>query len=390
MGLASNLGVAAAVLTVTNAADSGPGSLRQAILDVNSTPGRNSVRFAIPGAGVQTITPLTALPGIFGQVSIDGYTQPGSHPNTLTNGNNAMLLVRLDGTNLPFATPVLVLNGAGNTVRGLIIVRAYTAIQLYNCSSSVIAGNWLGLGVDNIARGGTGYGVDVTCGLGRSTANLIGGTSPADRNVIAAFWTGIRFFPYSADHNTVQGNFIGTDPTGTWPMGNGWSGIIQGSGSSVIGGLGEANFTATLPTAAPTHMVVTATATDPDGDTSQFSSPISPNLRPADGPVDHRRRRGHSDYFLAERRRRGRAATPSHTLSFARLVADRQHRDQRQRYRAEPHADQSALSRQPVLPAQQLATTRPSGASLRRVLRKSGRSPRQPWAPDRPCHILWN
>lgn len=234
-----NLGATAAVMTVTSTADSGPGSLRQAILDVNSASGLNSIQFNIPGGGVQTIIPLAALPDISGQVSIDGYTQPGSSPNTLTNGNDAALLIRLDGTNLPYATPALRLNGtAGNTVRGLVIVRAYTGIQLYACSSSVIAGNWIGLDVDNIARGGTGIGVDVTCAVfNRSTANLIGGTNPAARNVIAGFWTGIRFFPYSADHNTVQGNFIGTDATGSLPRGNVFQGImVQAATNILIGG----------------------------------------------------------------------------------------------------------------------------------------------------------
>jgi len=234
-----NLSAAAAVLTVTNTADSGAGSLRQAILTANTTPGPNSIRFNLPGAGVQTITPQTALPDLTRQVVIDGYTQPGSSPNTLTNGNNAALLIRLDGTNLPFATPALKLNGtAGNLVRGLVIVRAYTGIQLYACSSSVIAGNWIGLDVDNIARGGNGVGVDVTCAVfNRSTGNLIGGTTPADRNVIAGFWTGIQFFPFSADHNSVQGNFIGTDATGSLPRGNLFEGVqVQSATNIQIGG----------------------------------------------------------------------------------------------------------------------------------------------------------
>ena len=52
--------------TVTTSADAGPGSLRQAILDADGTPGPEPVTicFSIPGQGVQAIAPLSALPAI--------------------------------------------------------------------------------------------------------------------------------------------------------------------------------------------------------------------------------------------------------------------------------------------------------------------------------------
>src|SRR5262245_53416398 len=67
--------------TVSNTNDSGSGSLRQAILDANNNAGADTIRFAIPGAGVHTITPTSELPTITGPVTIDGYTQQGSSPN---------------------------------------------------------------------------------------------------------------------------------------------------------------------------------------------------------------------------------------------------------------------------------------------------------------------
>src|SRR5438309_1087222 len=50
----------AATLTVTNTADSGPGSFRQAILDADADTSTNdvSIEFNIPGSGVQIIAPL--------------------------------------------------------------------------------------------------------------------------------------------------------------------------------------------------------------------------------------------------------------------------------------------------------------------------------------------
>src|SRR5262249_24749921 len=51
--------------TVTNTDNSGPGSLRQAILDSNAATGvGNTIDFAIPGPGVQVIAPLSPLPAI--------------------------------------------------------------------------------------------------------------------------------------------------------------------------------------------------------------------------------------------------------------------------------------------------------------------------------------
>src|SRR5262245_14249698 len=85
----------AAALTVTTTNDSGPGSLRHAISNANLTVALDTIEFNIPGAGVHTISISNALPTITNSVIIDGYTQPGSSPNTLSNGNNAVLLVEL-------------------------------------------------------------------------------------------------------------------------------------------------------------------------------------------------------------------------------------------------------------------------------------------------------
>src|SRR5687767_10621817 len=79
----------AATYTVTTTNDSGPGSLRQAILDANATAVSDTIEFDIPAAGVQTITPLTSLPSITETVNIDGYTQTGASPNTLAVGSDA-------------------------------------------------------------------------------------------------------------------------------------------------------------------------------------------------------------------------------------------------------------------------------------------------------------
>ena len=62
--------IAPATFTVTTAADAGPGSLRQAILDANALPGPDDVVFQIPGAAPQIIALQTPLPAITDAVSM--------------------------------------------------------------------------------------------------------------------------------------------------------------------------------------------------------------------------------------------------------------------------------------------------------------------------------
>src|SRR5271157_2244983 len=114
-----------ATFTVTNNADSGPGSLRQAIIDANATAnptsGADTIDFNIPGPGVQTISPVSPLPSITVPVVINGYTQPGAKPNSLANGDNAVLLIELNGANAPAGTDGLLITAGGSTVEGLVI-----------------------------------------------------------------------------------------------------------------------------------------------------------------------------------------------------------------------------------------------------------------------------
>ena len=67
-----------ATFVVFTTADSGSGSLRQAILDSNATAdSTNTIDFDILGQGVQTIEPLSPLPLITTRTLLDGSSQPG-------------------------------------------------------------------------------------------------------------------------------------------------------------------------------------------------------------------------------------------------------------------------------------------------------------------------
>src|SRR5262249_6326830 len=192
------------------------------------------IEFNIPGSGTQTITPSTALPDITDPVIIDGYSQPGAAPNTLAAGDNAALVIQIDGSAAGAGTTGLVLNASNSTVQGL----AITGFQanpsgggngiVVSSSGNVIAGNFIGLlpdGTTAAGNGGDGVFINFTSG------NLVGGTTPAARNLIsgnAGNGVEVRF----GASNIIQGNYIGTDSTGTAARGNGP--VSFGSGISIL------------------------------------------------------------------------------------------------------------------------------------------------------------
>ena len=227
---------AAAIYTVTNVNDSGPGSLRQAILDANVNPGADTISFKIPGSGVQTIAPTNALPAITNIVFIDGFSQPGSGANSSAGADNSVHLIRLDGykclapsapgLNFTTANPFAASPASGSTVRGLCIVRFNYGISASELSNFTISGNWIGLDVDGIARGNLSSGIYLTSFFSQGQNNLIGGATPAARNIVSGNGsTGIYFSGGTTANSFVQGNFIGTDQTGTLPRGNAFGGI---------------------------------------------------------------------------------------------------------------------------------------------------------------------
>lgn len=343
----------AATYTVTNINDSGAGSLRQAIIDSNNSAAADTITFAIPGTGPHSIQLASALPDITSSVIIDGYTQPGAVANTVPNGNNAVLMIELDGSDLGGDVSGLVINTTNSAIKGLAIngfggagVRVADG-QVFN----TIQGNFLGLDVNGVTLIGNDNGVDVS-----GNNNLVGGPCVECGNVIAGSTedgvfvldnsirnrisrnsifsnggndrTALGIELYLPSHSganendtdcdtDVGSNFMQNFPVLTSAESDGTSttiiGFLESAPSTTFAveffantacdksGFGEGEiyigttnattgagaecasaFSATFPFAVADGTIITATATDPNGNTSEFSRCFA-----ATGPQPH-------------------------------------------------------------------------------------------------------
>ena len=211
------------VYTVTTTADSGAGSLRQAILDAGTDPGPNSIVFQISGTPPFTITPLTGLPSVGNPTTIDGTTQ---------NGFTSAPVIELNGASAGATSAGLQLLSGYSTVRGLAINRFSMQGIVLIGPSNVIQGNYIGTDVTGtLALGNGSFGIWV-----KSSGNLIGGSKIINGNVISGGNdTGIYISNTSS--NTVHGNLIGITAAGTSALGNINNGVvIDGGGGNLIGG----------------------------------------------------------------------------------------------------------------------------------------------------------
>ncbi|MBA3870040.1 MAG: DUF11 domain-containing protein [Anaerolineae bacterium] len=133
---------------------------------------------------------------------------------------------------------------ANNVIRNNVI-SGNNIVGIYLISSSgtnnQVVGNFIGTNFDGSLPIPNKDGIDVLEG---ANSNIIGGITPADRNIISSntgwgiYILGSDDYPTLNTHNTtVQGNYIGTDSLGTHDLGNGAGGIeIYRSDSNIIGG----------------------------------------------------------------------------------------------------------------------------------------------------------
>jgi hypothetical protein len=217
-------------------------TLRAAIEQANYTPGADTINFNIPGSDVKTIAPTTALPKITEAVTINGYSQPGAHPNTKAIGSDALLKIELSGASSSGGDGLWI-TASNSTVKGLVINRWNDAgIELdgSGATGNKVVGNFIGTDPSGTQKLGNYLGI-----LSAGSNNTVGGTTAAERNVVSGnILDGVRIYGPNAMGNKVAGNYIGTDLSGTKDLGNSNKGVyIYEAKNNTVGGAtaGERN-----------------------------------------------------------------------------------------------------------------------------------------------------
>jgi parallel beta-helix repeat protein len=222
---------------VTNVADGGPGSLRQAIIDANAACSSDdgklpcSIRFEIPSPvpaeGWFTIAPRTPLPRItVTDLMVDGDAQTVFTGNSNPAGPEIFLAggqAGVDAEGLDLYTAIAHVRGlavggfAGNGIRSLTRPLAFLARH------QIIERNFLGTdptgttAVPNGLRGLTGDSF-----AGEITGNVISGNRRS----------GVFLTNFS--NATIRDNRIGLAAASDDPLGNGASGIYVGENSGAL------------------------------------------------------------------------------------------------------------------------------------------------------------
>lgn len=226
---------------VTTTADSGAGSLRDAITQANSLPNPGKITFAIPGACPRVIALSSVLPKITSPIIIDARTQPGSSVNSAADAFNANLCVLLKPASGTLAYALSVPAGsdtASLALRGMGLGGFGQPVQLLGGFNHVIAGNQFGGTVGGVALPGAGL-YAVTLGVNAEGSLIIGGSALADRNVIGgASFGGIDVqstLASTPDHCQIVNNLIGLAPNAINSLPNFTGILLDGSGCSVVG-----------------------------------------------------------------------------------------------------------------------------------------------------------
>jgi CSLREA domain-containing protein len=213
---------------VCETATPGECTLRAAITEANSSTGvADEIDFAglFSGEDGDTISAATALPTITDELEIHGGAcntaagTPGPCAEVTRAGDGFLLVVEDDDVE----------------IQGLALNGATTAINVINASEGFVAkGNWIGFGLTG-ATPGNDAGIFIDPG---SDGAAIGGTAPAERNVIGGS-AGVGLDIEGASNATIEGNYFGVTPKGDTGAANAQS--IEITDSTADGGFQAEN-----------------------------------------------------------------------------------------------------------------------------------------------------
>jgi parallel beta-helix repeat protein len=222
---------------VTNTNDAGEGSLRQAILNADAGLG-SLITFAIPGPGVHTIIPTSALPAItVSSLTVDGWSQGGG-------AYQGPPLVEVDGASAGSSSGLVIDNVPNVTIRGLAINQfKQDGIDITGTGAldNLIEDNFIGTDPTGAnARGNSANGVAISGGASHNTVGgLLSSTVLAGGgNLISANGAnGVFITGADTTANVVEGNFIGTALNGSSALGNSANGVlVEDSSGNLVGG----------------------------------------------------------------------------------------------------------------------------------------------------------
>ena len=230
--------VHAATYTVTTTADSGAGSLRQAVIDANANAGADEVLCDASLSG--TITLATTLPAITEAVTLDcsdsdsAVTVTTSAPSVIGFSVEAVGAYVIQGWILDsFESGIKVEHSGATVTIGGLLARESLTVQASEEAGVKVAASTSVL-IQNVRLDNNPTGLNVS-----STASnvVIGGTLSSQRNIIVNNATGIEIAG-SADDVQVINNYIGLDSDGVTEGGNTQTGVrvLDSAIDVVIGG----------------------------------------------------------------------------------------------------------------------------------------------------------
>jgi hypothetical protein len=226
------------IVWVLNTADTGPGSLRQAIADANTHSGADTILFAIPttdpgyhpSPGVWTIKPASPLPTL---ADAGTYIEGLSQTVLIGDKNPSGPEILIDGATAGATSNGLTIRSALNRIGGLCIT-GFNMNGIYiegpMADGNIIARCYIGVTPDASAKA-----MNFKAGIWilNSALNAIGWFDTASANIIGGnFSAGVVIGGVNARFNVVAANCIGTDFTHKINLGNEYAGVVFADGAS--------------------------------------------------------------------------------------------------------------------------------------------------------------